>query len=423
MTNWSDHTTDSNASARREQELGAAFMAIYGDPELSSDPHTVYRRNQAQGSTTRLGPLLMVNARDVVITALHQPQALSSGMASARLGNTRPLIPMQIDPPDHAAYRRMLDPLFSRKALSGLEPAVVTLVHRLIDGVVSADSCDFTEAFAVPLPSLVFLRLLGLPEADRVELSRIKNDIVHPPRDDMAEAERAQSAAGQELYEYFEKAVETKRAAPGDDLLTRLTTADIAGRPLSRDEIVDICYVLLLAGLDTVTDTLTLSWSYLARHPDHRARIVADPGLIPSAVDELLRWESPIPGVPRIAVAGTEVGGCPVRPGDVVYVSFGSANIDTTDDDDLDTVRLDRSPNRHLAFGGGIHRCLGSYLAKMQIGIAMREWHRRIPDYEIPRGTKLQYMPGLRSIEHLPLTFSTATPAILGAPPDRGRVR
>jgi cytochrome P450 len=412
MTDWSERASDPQAAARYQQELGAAFMAIYGNPELSSNPQALYRKFREQGPVVRMGPLLMVNTRELVTAALRQPEVLSSGMASARLGNTRPLIPMQVDPPHHAGYRRVLDPLFSRKALAGLEPYVVELVGRLIDDVVERGCCDFTEEVAVPLPGSVFLRLLGLPDSDRAALVRTKDGIVHPPRHDMAEAERVQQAAGQELYRYFEAAVEAKRAAPADDLLTRLLAVEVDGRPLTRDEVVDVCYVLLLAGLDTVTDTMTLSWTYLARNPEHRARIVADPGLIPHAIEELLRWESPIPGVPRIAVAPTELGGCPVRPGEIVYVSFGSANTDEADLPDADNVRFDRKPNRHLAFGGGIHHCLGSHLAKLQIGAAMREWHRRIPDYEIPPGTELRYTPGLRSIEHLPLTF----------PPGCGRV-
>jgi cytochrome P450 len=238
----------------------------------------------------------------------------------------------------------------------------------------------------------------------------MKNCIVHPPRWDPAETERVQQAAGQELYRYFEEAVETKRARPGDDLVSRLLGTDVDGQPLRRDDIVDICYLLLLAGLDTVTDTLTLSYAFLAQHPEERARIVADPQLIPTAIDELLRWESPIPGVPRLVLADTEVAGCPVHKGDLVYVGFGAANTDEGALPDAYEVRLDRKPNRHLAFGGGIHHCLGSHLARLEITVAMREWHRRLPQYGIPAGTELTYTPGLRSIEHLPLVFPPGGP-------------
>jgi cytochrome P450 len=405
MTDTSGTVPDAEAAARYQQELGAAFMAVYGNPELSSNPQNLYCKQREQGPTMRLGPMLVVNTNELVRQALRQPAVLSSGMASARLGNTRPLIPMQVDPPDHARYRRLLDPLFSRKALADLVPFVTETVDRLIDAVIERGGCDFTADVAVPLPSAVFLHLLGLPAADRALLERAKDGIVHPPRADMAEADRVQRAAGQELYKYFDAAVAAKRENPGDDLVSTLIAAESEGRPLTDDEIVDICYVLLLAGLDTVTDTMTLSWAYLARSPEHRAQLVADPGLIPHAIDELLRWESPIPGVPRIATDSTELGGCPVRAGDIVYVSFGSANTDDAALPDADVVRFDRPTNPHLAFGGGIHHCLGAHLAKIEIGIALERWHRRIPDYHIPPGTELRYTPGLRSLEQLPLTF------------------
>lgn len=226
---------------------------------------------------------------------------------------------------------------------------------------------------------------------------------MHPPRHDMAEAARVQRAAGQQIYDYFGAAVAAKRAAPCDDLLSRMITAEVDGRALTTDEIVDMCYLLTLAGLDTITDAMTLMWAHLARNPEHRRRIAADPAVVPTAIEELLRWESPVPGVPRIAREDVDLGGCPVLAGDIVYVALGSANTDPEFLADADTVDLDRSPNRHLAFGGGIHHCLGSYLAKLQIGAALREWHRRIPEYAIEDCAELRYTPGLRSVEYLPL--------------------
>jgi len=402
---------DRTAAQRRQRELGAAFMAIYGNPELSSDPRTVYRRYREQGATVRMGPLVMTTDRELCSAALRLPTTLSSGMDSAQLGNTRPLIPMQLDPPDHAMFRRVLDPLFSRKGLAGFDTAVTAVAAELVERVVDRGHCDFTSEIATPLPATILLRLLGLPDADRALLIRAKDGVVHPPRHDMAEAMRVQHAAGQQLYAYFEAAVAAKRATPGDDLLTRLTRTDVDGRPLTTDEIVDMCYLLVLAGLDTITDSMTLMWAHLARHPEHRRRIATDPAVIPTAIEELLRWESPIPGVPRIAREDVELGGCPVRAGDIVYVALGSANGDPQYLPDADVVDLDRSPNRHLAFGGGIHHCLGSYLAKLQIGAALAEWHRRIPEYTVEAGAELRYTPGLRSVEYLPLRF----PALVGA--------
>ncbi|MGH3793518.1 MAG: cytochrome P450 [Pseudonocardiaceae bacterium] len=387
-----------------QDETSTAMMAVWGNPEMSANPQPMHQRLRAQGDTLRMGPMVMLNTRAAVDEALHRPEIFSSGMSSARLGNTRPLIPMQIDPPDHRAYRKLLDPLFGPKQIARLEPVLVEVVGRLIDGFAERGSCDFTEEFATPLPCSVFLALLGLPPEDLAALVRMKGAIVHPPRHDIAETERVQNAAGQELYDYFARALDAPRQVEGG-LLARLLAADIDGRALTRDEIVDICYLLVLAGLDTITDTLTLGLVFLARNPEHRQAIVDDPELIPAAIEELLRWESPIPGVPRTVTAQTSVAGCPVAPGDLLYIGLGAANTDPATLPDAYSVRFDREPNRHLAFGGGIHRCLGARLARLELRIALREWHRRIPHYALPDGVELQYLTGLRSVEHLPLIF------------------
>jgi cytochrome P450 len=150
-------------------------------------------------------------------------------------------------------------------------------------------------------------------------------------------------------------------------------------------------------------------FGYLAQHPEQRQRLVADPALIPVAIEEMLRWETPVMGVARIAMADTEIGGCPVHKGDQVMVMLGSANTDEADLERAGEVLLDRETNRHLAFGGGVHRCLGSHLARQELRIALREWHRRIPEYEVAAGVELVYTPAIRSIEHFPMVFSAAT--------------
>jgi cytochrome P450 len=135
---------------------------------------------------------------------------------------------------------------------------------------------------------------------------------------------------------------------------------------------------------------------------------VADPSLIPNAIEEMLRWETPVMGIARVAVQDTELSGCPVHAGDQVMVMIGSANCDEDEFPDGDLVRFDRDVNPHIAFGGGIHRCLGSHLARMELRVALREWHKRIPEYEIEEGHTLVYTPGIRSIEHFPMRFTTA---------------
>jgi cytochrome P450 len=171
---------------------------------------------------------------------------------------------------------------------------------------------------------------------------------------------------------------------------------------------MDICYLFIIAGLDTVTDSLCCFFTFLADNPAHRAQIVARPDLIPNAVEELLRWESPVSGVARVATEDTEVAGCPVHKGENLFVLVGAANTDAGAIDSATTVNFERETNRHFAFGSGIHRCLGSHLARLELRVALREWHRRIPDYHIPPGTELVWTPMLRSVLELPLVFRPA---------------
>jgi cytochrome P450 len=195
---------------------------------------------------------------------------------------------------------------------------------------------------------------------------------------------------------------------PSDDILTHLVTVAIDGEKLTREEILDICFLFHIAGLDTVSDSLTCFYAFLAQNPEHRRQIVDDPEIIPSAVEELLRWESPVPsGVPRIAKHDAELpNGTTVPAGTAMMVSYGAANVDPSEFPDSFDVRFDREPNRHIAFGGGVHRCLGSHLARRELRIALREWHRRIPEYAIKPGHEhLEYEPGLRCVKDLTLVW------------------
>ena len=181
--------------------------------------------------------------------------------------------------------------------------------------------------------------------------------------------------------------------------------AEIDGERLTDEEILDVCFLFIIAGLDTVTDSLDCIFAHLAQHDDHRRQVVADESVIPSAVEELLRWESPVPAVARVATEDLEVAGCPIRAGEPVMLLIGSANTDTAGHPGVDDVDMLRNPNPHLAFGGGGHRCLGSHLARLELRVALREFHRRIPEYALAPGTVLEYTAGLRSLHSLPLVF------------------
>jgi cytochrome P450 len=253
----------------------------------------------------------------------------------------------------------------------------------------------------------VFLGLMGLPWEELDTLLRLKDGIMRPGGDP-AEQMRIREQIGQEIYAYFDAILDERQHKPEHDILTEFLRAEVDGEKLSREEILDICFLFLIAGLDTVTDSLTLFFAHLGQHPDHRRQIVADPSIIPRAVEELLRWETPVPGTARAATGESVVAGCPITTGSIVFVSIGAANVDPEVFGDPFDVRFDREENRHLAFGGGVHRCLGSHLARRELRIALREWHRRIPEYELKPGIELHYPPGLRSVENLELVWPTS---------------
>jgi cytochrome P450 len=387
---------------------------------MANDPQPVYRMMRemmaavefVDGPTGKMG--IICHRRDIE-EAFRHPDVFASTEA-VDLSNVRPLIPLNIDPPDHKKYRKILDPLFAPRAMAALEKPVADLANQLMDAFAGEREIDFGPAFSIPLPSQVFLTLLGLPLEELDTFLAMKDGIIRPqvvvgvpPAHPDATAHQRRTAAS--IYEYFDGVLDEREAerARGaerrDDLLTRFLETEIDGDRLTREEILDISFLFLIAGLDTVTASLDCMFSFLARHPGHRRQIVEDPALIPAAVEELLRFETPVIGVPRRATRDTVLGGCPVAAGQQVTVLLGSGNTDDEEFGDGDTVRFDRDPNRHMAFGGGIHRCLGSHLARQELRVALREWHRRYPDYHVAPGAALEYTTGIRSIDRFPLVL------------------
>ncbi|MDA8186466.1 MAG: cytochrome P450 [Acidimicrobiales bacterium] len=376
------------------------------DPASSDDPRALFEELRKQ-PVLQIGPgFAALTRRHDIEAALRNPALFSSREEAVKLGNVRPLIPLQIDPPKHVKYRRILDPLFAPRQMAALEGEIVELVDDLMGKFVGRGECDFHEELAVPLPCTVFLRLMGLPLGDLELFLSLKEGIIRPPGATMEEQEPERKRTADAIYAYFGDLVDERRAKPGDDLLTRIMGSEVDGEQLTKEEVLDVCFLFLIAGLDTVTDSLDCFFAHLAQHPEHRRQIVEDPGVISSSVEELLRWESPVPGIARVALEDTEVGGCPVHAGDNVFLLLGSANTDYEAMPGADVVDLRRNPNPHLAFGGGVHRCLGSHLARVELRVVLREFHKRIPEYSLAPGTVLEYTPGLRSVSRLPLVFS-----------------
>jgi cytochrome P450 len=387
------------------------------DPSYARDPRPYFEMLR-DGSPARdeievpgRKPSILVTRYEDVQATLRNAKVFSSkfGDGMGGLGNDRPMIPLQIDPPEHKKYRKLLDPFLEPRKVARLEEEVVRLVNELIDKFVDRGSCELLEDFAVPLPCTVFLRLLGLPLEDLDLFLTIKEGIIRGNNERTLAAQfEARSAAGKLCYEYFEQALDRIQRDRVEGLLLDLLGAEIDGERLTRDEIMDICYLFIIAGLDTVTDSLCCFYTFLAEHPDHRRMLVANPDLVPGAVEELLRWDSPVSGVARIAAEDTEVHGCPVRKGENLFVLVGAANTDPDGIENAAIVDFERESNRHFAFGSGIHRCLGSHLARLELRVTLREWHRRIPEYHVPPGTELLWTPMLRAVLELPLVFRAA---------------
>jgi cytochrome P450 len=382
------------------------------DPEVARCPQAVYTRMHTQCPVARasLTNSPVMSRYEDVIQALRNPALFSSEMEiQMALGTERPMIPQQLDPPLQTRYRKLLDPHFSRRKMAALEPDMRRYANELIDRFIDNGACDFDPDFAIPLPCTVFLRLAGLPLEELDLFLELKNGIIRPHLKtksiDLEVNKNARVESGRQIYAYFERVVEDRTLQPRDDLMTQLVHAEIDGEKLSRNEILDICFLLLLAGLDTITATLGCNIAYLAANPQQRRRLVAKPELIPNAVEELLRWETPVTGVPRLAREDFSIGGIDVKAGELVTLLLGAADVDADEFDDATRVDFERARNRHLAFGGGPHRCLGSHLARMELRVAMEEWHKRIPEYEVAPGRQPRYSPGIREVLELPLVW------------------
>ncbi len=310
------------------------------------------------------------------------------------------LPPISSDPPLHTWTRRLLLPWFSHKRVDGYVPMTRGLCTKLLDGFADSGQADAATDYAQQIPVRVIAHILGVSP----DLSDTFTGWVRDVLEFADDAERRQRGAEGLLY-YFVGQLEERRANPGDDLLSELLTTEVDGKPVDDGIVLGMAALALIAGVDTTWSAIGSSLWHLAAHPEDRKRLVAEPELMPTAIEELLRAYSPVT-MAREVVEDYTYAGCPMKAGDRILMNFPAANRDPEAFDNPDTVILDRAHNRHVAFGSGIHRCAGSNLARMELRIALEEWLARIPEFSLAEGAEVAWAGGqVRGPRILPVVF------------------
>jgi cytochrome P450 len=285
--------------------------------------------------------------------------------------------PLTSDPPVHTPARRLILPPFAPKEVAKLEPRIREIVVALLDALEGRGVVDASAEFAREIPVLITTDMLDVDPSDAPLFRRWIQAL---GTDSVSSIEPAMRA-GVEIDEYFGRYMEARRANPGTDLISYLVQAEMEGQPLTDRHIIGTLTLIMVAGTETTWSAIGSALWHLATHPEDRRRLVAEPELIPTAIEEFLRAYSPVTMAREVA-QDTTVGGCPYARGGQVLLSFPAANRDPEKFDNPDQVIIDRKTNPHAAFGLGRHRCLGSNLARLEMAVALEEWLKRFPEFE-----------------------------------------
>jgi cytochrome P450 len=389
------------------------------DPSLTIP---VDRMQECAAELAKIGPLVystahgghwIVTRYDAVHDVLRKPEIFSSYPNNLVDAGAGKFLPLELDPPEHTAFRAALQPLFSPTRMRELEVEIRRIVNELISEFAARGSAEYISEFAHELPTRVFLALMGWPLSDAPLFTEATEIALNGrPGDTPEQANESRIQAAFQMFGYFGKVIAERRTggADLDDITSKVLRnkieVDGRERPLTDEELARMFFLLLIAGLHTVQGSLAWAVLHLSQNPDQRKLLVEDPGLVPAAVEEVLRYEAAV-SMGRRAVADTEIGGVAVREGDQLLVMLCSANRDATQFHEPDAMRIDRTPNRHLTFGSGPHRCLGSHLARIELRIALEELHRRIPDYALDPNEPPTVLPSqVRGVARMPIVFT-----------------
>jgi cytochrome P450 len=375
------------SSVSRRSRPGAALAARLVDPELyRTDPHPLYARLRAEAPVAwneERGFWAVAKHADVAaIESDHATFCAGRGILVDEIGTTYATPPtmMHADPPVHTRYRRLVQPAFKPSVVRALEPVVRARAAALVARIESGVPTDVVSVLSVPLPLQVISEILGVPD-DEWERCYEWSEAVIPGATDWPEERRTRLMT--EMIEFLVGTAKDRRARPRDDVLTQLAQVEVDGERLSDDELAMFLVQLLVAGNETTRDLISSGLLAFADHPGQWGRLVADRALVPSAVEEMLRWSTPVVSFMRTATRDTEVRGVPIAGGDPVLMLFASAN---RDEDafgaSAGVFLVDRHPNPHLAFGQGNHFCLGAALGRLEARVVLEELLGRFSSIE-----------------------------------------
>jgi cytochrome P450 len=382
------------------------------DPSWTENPFPIWDELRAYSPvvhTERFNGCYMPTTYQAVKEIAYDTEAFSSRRVVVR--DERPEVtrnaapPITSDPPDHKPAKQLLLPPFTPDAMKKLEPRVRAICNELIDEFIADGQCDAAMRYTKYIPVRAIAHMLGIPETDSDRFITWIHQILELGIKD----ERELIQAIQEMTAYFAGHIEARKQHPTDDLISTLMNArDKDGQPLEDAHVLGSLRLLLIAGIDTTWSAIGASLWHLARTPSDRERLIAEPDLMPVAIEEFLRAYSPVT-MAREVMKETTVSGCPVKPGNLVLLSFPAANRDPAMFPDADKVVIDRKENRHAAFGLGIHRCVGSNLARMEMTVAIEEWLKRIPDFRLDPAGAVKWSQGtVRGPRQLPILFGKA---------------
>jgi hypothetical protein len=375
--------------------------------EFHDDPFPVYRQLRDEAPAYHDDDLgyWALSRYDDVAHALHDPDTFCSRFGiTLEEGSALPML-LTTDPPDHTALRRLVSRAFTPRRVADLESAIRTLSTGYLDRLRDRAAADFIVDYAAPLPMDVISRLLGVPDGDQEELRGWSDALLHRAEGDM-EVTPAGIDAAYQLYKYFSAFVAERRAAPGDDdLAGALVAAESDGERLTDDQVVGFLFLLIIAGNETTTKLLGNCLLAMQRFPRERTKVIADPARIPDAVEEILRYEGSTQVMARTLTREVALHGRKMPRGDKVLLLLGSGNRDERVWDDPDAYDIDRSwPTHHLAFGHGIHVCLGAALARLEMRVGLEEFLGRHPGYEIDeRALERVHSGNVRGYSRMPI--------------------